>query len=122
MASVTNGFQSNIKVIATTQGHDTIDGEMVVTERTQSPFFQSDTIPAQLNVNFGSVFQLDGWKPRKSLDVTLTHPPMGDDGRTQQPWSTKTDLFGVGLVGYVLEDEFELVTGSWTFRVRDGNT
>jgi len=99
-------------------GHDTVDGEIVISEANSTKFdVYSDQIPARVGVSFGSwlIFgetaQLKGW---------VSHPPMAATGTEIQTWPIHAVKGEAGGLGYLLEDEFELVPGQWVFRLLRG--
>ncbi len=70
-------------------------------------------VPAVIGVAFGLSVTAKG-RNFAPLDVSITHPPMGANGVTEQ--SFVTDLIdGVSRSSlYAFEDEWELVEGPWT--------
>lgn len=117
-------------------GHDTIDGEVVVRPDAEAgqvpPVFASATVPAQVGISFGFLACGPVPKTPMSLTGTVTHPPMTFQGktRTRQTWpivlpARKDERPGeeiCSFVGYLLEDEFELVLGEWVFSLWQGDT
>lgn len=100
-------------------GHDTIDGEVILSQSREKPKFQSSrTAPALVGVMFGFWVNLPRKLFAQSFHAKAYHPAMGPEGRTHQQWPLRYQIFGGQLfVGYRLEDEFELVLGDWSFEL-----
>ncbi len=101
-------------------GHDTIDGEVI--SRTTMPDFNvaTRTIPAEIPRTFGAIVEVSAPPTSGLYLASVTHPPMGAKGRTVQTWPS-LQTHGLTLVGYTFEDSFELVPGTWIFRLTDGD-
>ncbi len=101
-------------------GHDTIDGEVI--SRSKMPKFnvETRTVPAQVPRTFGAIVEVSAPPASGLYLASVTHPPMGSKGRTVQTWPSLQSN-GLTLVGYTFEDSFELVPGTWTFRLTDGD-
>jgi hypothetical protein len=100
-------------------GFDTVDGELVL--RAAPPDYTQDTtiVPAQIGITFGTVLAIAVPPENGVYMSSVTHPPMGNQGRTRQTWPFRQGA-GTNILGYTLEDDFELVTGDWIFRLSDG--
>ncbi len=103
---------------------DTIDGEVLSgVATTLDVVDDSGFVPAKIGTSFGVVLFVKKPMEQVPLLATVTHPPMGSEGRVLQTWPVRTPQWGAALyVGYTLEDSFELVPGDWTFRLYDGAT
>lgn len=101
-------------------GHNTIDGEVI--SRSEVPEFNVKTriIPAEIPRTFGAIVQVSAPPASGLYMASVTHPPMGPRKRTTQSWPT-LQSYGLAIVGYTFEDQFELVPGTWTFRLSDGD-
>lgn len=86
---------------------------------------QTRQIEAQLCRSFGFLFTVDNM-PTGGLDVTVTsiHPAiLQPSGRVSTGVTYDMTLTPEppGLVGFSFDEPWELVTGTWTFTVRDGD-
>ncbi|MEM7709573.1 MAG: DUF3859 domain-containing protein [Pseudomonadota bacterium] len=98
---------------------DTIGGRMWRLDMATLPPQRGTIVPSALGVSFGVFFETTG--SPGSLDVRLTHPPLGDEDQTLQTWRLE-DVFAGTMKGaaYTLDTEGELATGDWTFDIRKG--
>ncbi|MEP2781649.1 MAG: DUF3859 domain-containing protein [Pseudoruegeria sp.] len=79
-------------------------------------------IPAERGTTFGAVISFN-YAPQSSiLTAHVNHPPMGDRKTTTQNWPVKYKDSAQSLIGYQLEDPEDLIPGTWTFKLYDGET
>ncbi len=101
-------------------GHDTVDGEVILRDKFPDFAVQTRTIPAEIPRTFGAILAVSAPPTSGMYVASVTHPPMGPKNQTGQSWPT-LDARGLTIVGYTFEDGFELVPGTWTFRLSDGD-
>jgi uncharacterized protein DUF3859 len=78
-------------------------------------------VPARVGFSFLIAFHVAQGAPSQTLTASVTHPPMGAQGRTVQSWPIAVGGGDTRAIGYGLEDSFEEVPGFWTFRVSRGD-
>lgn len=78
-------------------------------------------VPAELGISFGIRATLDADHRLSELWVEVTHPPMGPNGVTIERWHadplTDTPLLNL----FTFEHDYELVQGTWHFRLKSGS-
>lgn len=105
------------EVIANEPAPDTIAGFTNVIEDVPAFVSTGRLVPGVLGVGFGVKTAAARDDIFLDLTVTVTHPPMGPDGVTEQSFPGR--LGGeVGISFYELEFPYEVVTGEWTFTAR----
>ena len=98
---------------------DTLTG-FVNTIRPDATFVSpSREIPAVPGLGFGVRTQAF-LRLHDSITITVTHPPMGPGGATQQTYLSTIPI-GPRINGYFLEYERDLVPGDWTISASEGD-
>ena len=99
---------------------DTILGQTHILDR--MPGFAAETVivPALLGVGFGVQVQGAQGIGTEPLIITLTHPPMGENGVVQQSFGSTISGQGPNVVFYQFDYPYELVTGQWIFEGHRG--
>lgn len=92
---------------------DTIAGVTHLID-TDPPFVSTkNRVPAVLGIGFGvksSVRLPDGLA---GVTMTITHPPIGPEGITQQSFQTSISGGGQSLTFYQFDYDYEMQTGDW---------
>mmetsp|Transcript_7450 Transcript_7450/g.12606 ORF Transcript_7450/g.12606 Transcript_7450/m.12606 type:complete len:185 (+) Transcript_7450:447-1001(+) len=111
----------NVEIVT---DQDTIDGEVLSgVATTLDVVDDSGLVPAQIGTSFGVILYITMPTEPVPLLATVTHPPMGPEGRLMQTWPVRTPQLGTAVyIGYTLEEALELVPGNWTFRLYQGPT
>jgi len=78
----------------------------------------SREIPAVAGLRFG-VRTMSLVREYPEVTITITHPPMGPEGITQQSYVTWIPLW-TKIDGYLLEFDRDLVPGDWTISAAEG--
>jgi len=87
-----------------------IDGEATVD-------FHTHTVPGQLEMGFGMRFRLaDGELPRSAM-VTVTHPPTGPRGVTEESWMIELSDQSLSMTLFSFDEPYEVQFGTWTMAV-----
>ncbi len=74
------------------------------------------TVPAKIGVSFGVKTKTVNDVSYDNVIVTITHPPFGETGTTQQ--SYVTTLGGTSINAYSFDIPRELTLGTWTLTAR----
>lgn len=102
------------EVIGNEPAPDTIAGFTNLIEEVPAFVSTGRLVPGVIGVGFGVKTAAAGDDVFLDLTVTVTHPPMGPDGVTEQSFPGR--LGGeIGISFYELEFPYEIVTGEWTF-------
>jgi hypothetical protein len=81
----------------------------------------SRRVPAVLGIGFGVKTLTADILGLSDVTMTVTHPPMGKDGATQQSFLTRIDGGTPSLTFYQFDFAYELVQGTWEMEaVKDG--
>ena len=81
----------------------------------------SHRVPAVIGIGFGVKSMTADLLGLTDVTMTVTHPPMGKDGATQQTFQTRIDGTSPSLTFYQFDYAYELVQGRWTMEaVKDG--
>lgn len=97
------------------EAEDTIEG--TINQFSESPDFiwKGTTVPAMVGMSFGvhvqTLPQYEG-----AVRFTVSHPPMGNAGTTQQGWIGTLNAVEMQYVGFSFDHDYETVTGPWTMR------
>jgi len=79
-------------------------------------------VPAVLGVGFGVKSQSSLPDGLSGVFISVTHPPMGDEGITTQSFETSIRGTDPSLTFYQFDFEYELVPGFWQFEAtKDGD-
>lgn len=107
------------KVVGTTPAPDTVAGVSNIIE--EDPPFVSvgRVVPAVIGVGFA--IKARTTSDMNDLLVVVTHPPMGPDGMTRESFPTSLSSFELSMNAWQFEYDYELVVGTWSFSVFDGN-
>jgi len=81
---------------------------------------QQSRVPAKLGMGFGIQSQLAPGTAPRDLRIVVTHPPMGDKGLTRQSWRFTPSDSEPYLSVFTFEFPYEMVLGTWTMEVHDG--
>ncbi|MEL6549404.1 MAG: DUF3859 domain-containing protein [Pseudomonadota bacterium] len=114
-AIIAYGVNCQIVVQDIVRDQDTIDGDVILSGRKKPWEYDAQTffVPMATDISFGFSFVMTAANGAP-LTATITHPPMGEDGKTRQTWQMTSPPEGSGSgIGYALEDGFELVEGRW---------
>jgi hypothetical protein len=79
-------------------------------------------IPAQLGLSFGIRALFDGTTVPDKIDISVTHPPMGQAGITEQHWDAVISPDRPVLNVFSFEFPYEMVPGIWEFRLLHDGT
>lgn len=79
-------------------------------------------IPAQLGLSFGIRALFDGTTVPDKIDISVTHPPMGQAGVTEQRWDAVISPDSPTLNVFSFEFPYEMVPGFWEFRLMHNGT
>ncbi|SRR5690554_1330460 len=107
------GIVCSQEVIASEPAPDTIAGYTNVIETVPDFISTGRVVPGVIGVGFGVKSAAAGENVVLDLTVTVTHPPMGPDGVTEQSFPGRLGS-EVGISFYELELPYEVVTGEWT--------
>ena len=121
-AYVAHGLKCAIGPREILSGQDTIDGEVLRGTGTQFRFdVITGQVPAMRGISFGVFLSVAADAEHEVLMASVTHPPMGPEGRTVQHWPNQIIPDSQIYVGYGIEDDFERVPGPWVFRLWRGD-
>lgn len=73
----------------------------------------SSRVPAVMGIGFGVKTMTTDLLGIGDVTMTVTHPPMGKDGITQQTFQTRIDGTSPSLTFYQFDYAYELVQGRW---------
>lgn len=99
------------------EAEGTIEG--TINQFTESPDFiwEGTTVPAIVGMSFGihvqTLPQFDG-----AVQFSVSHPPMGPEGVTEQGWVGSLNAVEMQYVGFSFDHDYETVTGPWTLRAQ----
>ena len=81
----------------------------------------SNRVPAVMGIGFGVKSMTDDLLGLSEVTMTVSHPPMGKDGATQQSFLTRIDGGTPSLTFYQFDYAYELVKGTWQLEAtKDG--
>ena len=81
----------------------------------------SRRLPAVMGIGFGVKTMTADRMGLSEVTMTVTHPPMGKDGATQQSFLTRIDGGTPSLTFYQFDYAYELVQGTWQMEaMKDG--
>ena len=108
--------------VATSPAPDTLAGETHII--TEDPPFVSNSliVPAALGVGFGIKAQSEAPGGLSGMIVRVTHPPMGEAGRTSQSFISSMSGEAPSITFYQFDHAYELVKGTWTISAFAGDT
>lgn len=119
--SVQSGFFCNVHDTGSEAAEDTIEGHTDLFDPSQVRVIPTRIAPAALGVHIGVLMMRDP-AYRSVLQVVTTHPPMGPEGATSQSFFANQTEEGQVGVGWEFEFPYELVPGSWSISILDGDT
>lgn len=126
VAYVSHGIQCSATEGEIVKDQATIDGEVIVHDDLPEAYdIVTNLVPATKGVSFTIRFRALQDIGEDYLIGMVLHPPMTPpDGRedlTLQWWGIPAmTTGGETALGYRIEDDFELVPGTWIFRLLDG--
>lgn len=91
---------------------------------TEDPPFVSNArvVPAALGVGFGVKAQSVAPGGITAITMRVSHPPMGDEGRTQQSFLTNMSGQSPSVTFYQFDHSYELVQGTWEMAAFAGDS
>ncbi len=95
----------------------TVSGVLNVIDQTREIDVITDRVPAELGLSFGIRAEMTDGATGMSVDVVVTHPPMGDSGQTVEIWDTWLAPDDSALNLFSFEAPFELIEGPWLFQM-----
>lgn len=102
---------------------ETAAGKVHMVQKLPTLIATTDRVPRKKGTTFGYQFTVEG-KPNKSpLDVTIVveHPPFRKPGATETStrdgWNQTVGVGVTSYAGWTFDEEWEMVTGTWTIRV-----
>ena len=96
----------------------TITGRSHVIDQVPDFITNAQVVPAVIGVGFGVRVQGVPDFGASPVIITLTHPPMGDDGVRQQSFSSAISGAGASVAFFQFDHGYELVEGTWSFEAR----
>ena len=115
ITSLTAGVVCGPPVIGSSPAPDTIAGTTHIVAE-DPPFIAEITqVPAVLGIGFGVKAQAMNPDGLSDVTINVTHPPMGRGGITQQSYQTWISGADTSMSFYQFDEEYERVTGTWTF-------
>lgn len=115
IATLSAGVVCGPPVVGTSPAPDTIAGSTHIVAEAPPFIAEIRQVPAVLGIGFGVKAQASDPGGLSGVTMTVTHPPMGDTGVTQQSYVTWISGDGPSMTFYQFAEEFERVTGTWTF-------
>lgn len=116
------------------RGYDTVDGEIIshpFMENSQNrAIFGASSVPGEIGISFGFYACQVALQKSKTLTGVVTHPAMEFNGQTttKQTWPIiipsqwdQSNAQVCSIVGYTIEDDFEIVLGEWVFSLWEGD-
>lgn len=113
IAAIDVGVICAQEIVGFNDAPGTVAGTTNVIEGEPDFISRNRVVPAVQGVGFGvksrsaSPFGLDG------VIMTVTHPPMGADGATQQVYGTAISGTGRSITFYQFDYDYELLVGRW---------
>lgn len=121
ISSFAAGLTCTPVIVGENPAPDTISGVTNQIESFHGFTNVSRRVPAMLGVSFGVQAQTK-LQDIPFVTMVITHPPMGDEGVEVESWQTSLSMLGPRVALFSLEHDYELVTGTWSFEARDGET
>jgi len=81
----------------------------------------SRRVPAVEGLSFG-VRAATKMQDYPRVIMTVSHPPMGNQGTTQQSWPMELVAENDRISLFSFQHDYELVRGAWSFEARSGET
>ena len=107
--------------VGETAAPGTVAGVTHLVDRDPPFVSMSDRVPAVMGIGFGVKSMTADLLGLSEVTMTVTHPPMGKDGTTQQSFQTRIDGTSPSLTFYQFDYAYELVQGRWTMEAtKDG--
>lgn len=123
LSYMAHGLRCSVPPGRVVTDQNTVDGELI---ELSGPWRGYDVVttrvPAQIGISFGIAVRVDPVAQTEPLLAVVRHPPMGADGLTRQTWTIEARPAQAFSVGYLFEDPFEQVPGTWTFSLMRGET
>ncbi|CUH78989.1 DUF3859 domain-containing protein [Tropicibacter naphthalenivorans] len=100
----------------------TESGILNIIEQSKPIDVTTSAVPAERGLSFGIRAQIAENSVPEALTVVVQHPPMGDAGVTVERWGADVAPGQTLLNLFTFEHEYELVQGTWTFQLVQGDT
>jgi hypothetical protein len=108
-------------VVGSSPAPDTIAGSTHLIDETPPFIAEITQVPAVIGIGFGVKAQALDPLGLSDVTVIVTHPPMGEAGVTRQSYASWISGTEPSMTFYQFDNEYERVTGTWTFTgVRGG--
>lgn len=99
---------------------DTESGYILLTDENPELALSTRVVPAYIGISFGIRIRLAPDTPPGPYVLTVRHPPVGPRQVTVESWNPALDSRW-GVRSFNFEFDRELVTGTWTFEVWQGD-
>lgn len=107
--------------VGETAAPDTVAGVTHLVAEDPPFVSMSRRVPAVIGIGFGAKSLTADLLGLSEVTMTVTHPPMGKDGITQQSFLTRIDGTSPSLTFYQFDYAYELVQGRWQMEaMKDG--
>ncbi len=121
IASLQTGVVCPPDPVGTVEAPDTVAGttHLIVDE---PPFVSlTNRVPAVLGIGFGAKAMTEATSGIDNVTMTLTHPPMGEQGAVTQSFQTRISGIDPSLTFYQFDYTYELLLGIWQMEAsKDG--
>ncbi len=115
IASLRAGVICGPPVTGTAPAPDTIAGSTQLIAETPPFIAEITQVPAVIGIGFGVKVQAVDPLGLSDVTIIVTHPPMGDAGVTRQSYQSWISGTGPSTTFYQFDEDYERVTGTWTF-------
>lgn len=96
----------------------TLSGVLNLVDQDREIDVTTQAVPADLGLSFGLRAALPAEAAEaQSLEITVTHPPMGPGGMTRERWHVTVAPGDPMITLFTFEEPYELVQGSWVFQI-----
>lgn len=115
------GVICEVAMQGTRPAPDTLSGTLNLVDQDRPIDVETVQVPAEKGLSFGIRASLVAGSSVPTVDVVVTHPPMGPDSVTVERWTASMNFGETALNLFTFEHDYELVEGEWLFQLeRDG--
>ena len=120
IAELQSGVICPPPTVAKQDAPDTVAGSMNLIDENPPFISNNHAVPAVVGIGFGVKARAEDLAGIPDVTMTVTHPPMGPDGTTQQSFPTRIRGGDLSLIFYQFDYRYELLPGEWTMTASAG--
>lgn len=107
--------------VGVSEAPDTVAGTTHLIDEDPPFISNGHQVPAVMGIGFGAKAMAQASLGIDNITMTVTHPPMGADGVTEQRFLTRISGLDTSLTFYQFDHSYEVLVGTWTMTAsKDG--